>query len=145
MSSRRRDRHERGLRGPLASPNPYTAWVAQTPRRIGRTEFFSGAVSQSISSIARTCPQALDGIRLGVEDVPFLHTDWKADEVPLAAAVERSEDSPAQVVIYRRPLEHRATNRQGLRELVHRTIVEQLAALTGFTVEAIDPDAVDDY
>lgn len=142
--NRRRDRHDRGLRGPLARPNPYTAWVAEPPRRIGRTEFFSQAVSQSLNRIAVTCPQSLDGISLGVEDVPFLQTDWQADEVPLAAAVERSEEAPAQVVVYRRPLEHRASSRQGLRDLVHRTIVEQLAALTGFTVEAIDPEAVDE-
>lgn len=142
--NKRRDRHDRGLRGPLARPNPHTSWVAEPPRRTGRTEFFSQAVSQSLNRIATTCPQSLDGISLGVEDVPLLNTDWKADEVPLAAAVERSEEGPAQVVVYRRPLEHRATNRQGLRDLVHRTIVEQLAALTGFTVEAIDPEVADE-
>lgn len=142
--NRRRDRHGRGLRGPLARPNPYTHWVADPPKRIGRTEFFAQAVSQSVQSIIETCPQALDGVSLGVEDVPFLQTDWRADEVPLAAAVERSEEGPAQVVVYRRPLEHRANSRQGLTELIHRTIVEQLAAVTGFTVEAIDPRVADE-
>ena len=137
--TRRRDRHDRGLRGPLARPNPHTEWVADPPRRISRNEFFSAAVSQSLTSVSLTCPQALDGVRLGVEDVPVLHNDWRSDEVPLAAAVERSEDDPAQLVVYRRPLEPRATSRQGLRELVHRTIVEQLSALTGLTVETIDP------
>jgi hypothetical protein len=43
-------------------------------------------------------------------------------------------------VIYRRPLEHRAMSRRGLRILVYRTIVEQLSALTGRSVDEIDPD-----
>jgi hypothetical protein len=43
-------------------------------------------------------------------------------------------------VVYRRPLEHRAVSRRGLRILVYRTIVEQLAALTGRSVEEIDPE-----
>jgi len=54
--------------------------------------------------------------------------------------VEASGARPAQVVVYRRPLEHRAASRQGLRILVYRTVVEQLSALTGRSVEEIDPD-----
>ena len=59
--------------------------------------------------------------------------------VPLAAAVETGATREAQVVIYRRPLEHRAASRRGLRILVYRTVVEQLAALTGRGVDEIDP------
>ena len=44
------------------------------------------------------------------------------------------------MVVYRRPLEHRAASRRGLRILVYRTIVEQLSALTGRSVDEIDPD-----
>ena len=62
------------------------------------------------------------------------------DQVPLAAALEGSPDRPAQVVVYRRPLEHRAASRRGLQILVYRTIVEQLSALTGLSVDEIDPD-----
>jgi Zincin-like metallopeptidase len=60
--------------------------------------------------------------------------------VPLAAAVEGMASQPGKVVIYRRPLEHRAMSRHGLRILVYRTIVEQLSALTGRSVDEIDPD-----
>ena len=72
--------------------------------------------------------------------MPHLDVGWATDQVPLAAALEGSPDRPAQVVVYRRPLEHRAASRRGLQILVYRTIVEQLSALTGLSVDEIDPD-----
>lgn len=66
--------------------------------------------------------------------------DWTEERVPLSSAVDGSDDSPARVVIYRRPLELRTASRRGLAILVHRTLVEQLSALTGLPVEKIDPD-----
>jgi hypothetical protein len=62
--------------------------------------------------------------------------------VPLAAAVDAVPDRSAQVVVYRRPLEHRAASGRGLRILVYRTIVEQLSALTGRSVSEIDPEGL---
>lgn len=141
---RRRDRHGRGIRGPLALPNPYGGWVAQPARPSGRTEFFDLAVRASVERITRHCPEALQGVTLGVEDVPFLEGGWGGSEVPLALAVEPTEETPGQVVVYRRPLEHRAATRQGLTILVHRTIVEQLAAVTHYTADQIDPEPDDE-
>ena len=49
-------------------------------------------------------------------------------------------------LLYRRPLEHRARTRKGLRILVFRTLVEQLHALTEIPLEELDPEgwAADD-
>ncbi|MGO1971789.1 MAG: metallopeptidase family protein [Propionibacteriaceae bacterium] len=143
MSSRQRDRHQRGLRGPLALANPLTGGAVQPPRPPGRADFFAEAVERSITRIAARCPEAVAQIRFGVEDVPYLAGDW-AEEVPLAAAVEAPGGEWSQVVVYRRPLEHRAATREGLQILCHRTIVEQLSALTGLSVEEIDPECDDD-
>ena len=74
---------------------------------------------------------------VGVEDVPLLKTAWSGDRVPMSAALEPSKNRPAQIVIYQRPLEHRASSRSALRSLVHRTIVEQLSALTGRPVSEL--------
>jgi len=57
----------------------------------------------------------------------------------LAAAVEATTERAAQVVLYRRPIEHRAASPRGLRILVHRTLVEQLSALTGRSIAELDP------
>jgi predicted Zn-dependent protease with MMP-like domain len=139
VSSRRRDRHARGLRGPLALPNPITRTTARPVRPADRASFFLDAVQNSVDRIAQQSPDSLVGITFGVEDVPYLETAWTGHQVPLAAAVEAGPGRPAQVVVYRRPLEHRAATRRGLRILVYRTIVEQLSALTGRSVDEIDP------
>ncbi|MFC6357590.1 metallopeptidase family protein [Luteococcus peritonei] len=141
---RRRDRHDRGLRGPIALPNPYTGRVVPLRRSMGRQDFFTGAVTEAVARIGRTYPGGLDGVDVGVEEVPYLATMWSGDRVPLGVCVEATSLRPAQIVVYRRPLEHRAATRGELRDLVHRTLVEQLAALTAQHVRDIDPELDDE-
>ena len=95
----------------------------------------------AVDRIAVACPDALVGVTFGIEDVPALPPSWSGDRVPLAAAVGADAERMAQVVVYRRPLEHRAASRRGLRILVYRTIVEQLSALTGRPVSDFDAEA----
>lgn len=140
LSRDRRDRHGRGLRGPLALPNPLSTSPARPARPATKADFFAEAVGEAVEQVTRHCPEALRGVTFGVEDVPYFDTPWSGDRVPLAAALEPTADRPAQVVVYRRPIEHRAVSRRGLRILVHRTVVEQLAALTGRSVDELDPE-----
>ncbi len=140
MSSRRRDRHGRGLRGPLSLVSPLTGRLAHPPRPTSKSDFFNDAVHSAVDRIGQQCPDALVGVTFGIEDVPYFDTAWSGNQVPLAVAVEASADRLGQVVVYRRPLEHRAVSRRGLQILVYRTIVEQLSALTGRSVTEIDPD-----
>ncbi|MGC4154039.1 MAG: metallopeptidase family protein [Propionicimonas sp.] len=135
-----RDRHGRGMRGALAGPNPLTGAPMPVPYRSAGIGFFADCLRGSLARIAQTSPQALEGIDIGFEDVPTLTEAWY-DSVPLAAAVSARPGSRAQVVLYRRPIEHRATGRRELARLVHRTIVEQLSALTGIETTEIDPAA----
>lgn len=141
-----RDRHGRGLRGPLATTNPYGS-TARPPQRPAPEAYFHGEVAASVKRIKQQCPRALAGVVVGIEEVPYLRTDWTGSQVPLAAAVDSDGENPARVVIYRRPLEHRAASRDGLSILIHRIIVEQLSALTGIATDEIDPDGLseDDY
>lgn len=142
MSERRRDRHGRGLRGPLAVRNPLTGTVLRPAQPPSRSAFFDEAVSDAVEQIRRNCPEAVEGVRFGIEDVPYLETAWSGDRVPLASALEAGDTRPAQLVLYRRPLEHRAATRQGLAILVYRTLVEQLAALSGRSVDDLDPEGL---
>lgn len=139
---RRRDRHGRGLRGPLALPNPFTGAPVPLPHRPRKAEFFTACVRAALARIGESCPQALVGIDIGVEDVPTAAGPWSRDRVPLAAAMAPEPPRNGQIVLYRRPLEHRAHSRKGLRILVYRTIVEQLSALTGLSVNEIDPQGL---
>lgn len=135
---KRRDRHGRGLRGPVMPG-------ARTPGYVSRPEAFVDAVQDAVSRVQRSCPEALGGIDIGIEDVP--RGPSSNGGVPLAVAIEAVGSYPARIVIFRRPLEHRSATRRGLRILVHRTLVEQLSAVTGHSVHDIDPhvDLDDDY
>ena len=127
------------MRGPLAAPNPLSG--APVPlRRPNRVEFFNECVTSAMAEIADVCPDALTGVIVGVEDVPYLRGGWTGDRVPLSAAVEPTRGRKAQIVIYQRPLEHRAVSRSQLRTLVHRTIVEQLSTLTGRSIDELGGD-----
>lgn len=127
---RSRDRHDRGMHGPVALPdsNNRKTVPLHPPNRV---EYFNQCVKHALATIAEVDPHALDGMVVGVEDVPLLKTAWSGDRVPMSAALEPSKGRPAQIVIYERPLEHRSSSRSALQSLVHRTIVEQLSALTG--------------
>lgn len=142
---RRRDRHDRGLRGPLALPNPYTRRSVPLSRGQGRNAFFTECLTEAVARIQTTCPGGLDGVDIGIEEVPPVDELWTDDRIPLAAAVEATTVQAAQIIVYQRPLEHRAGSRRELRELVHRTLAEQLAALTARSVTDIDPSLDDEW
>ncbi len=112
-------------------------------RPIGPAEFFVQCVGDALARITEACPEALVGVEVGMEDVPDVTGQW-SDRVPLAAAQESVPGSPARIVIYRRPVEHRATTRRSLRRLVHSTLVEQVSALTGIPVDRLDPEGETD-
>lgn len=135
-----RDRHNRGLRGRVAWPNPYTGAPAPIKGRQNKAEFFTICVHDALAQVQEHCPQALAAVDVGVEDVPTVVTSWTRDRVPLAAAISPTPDVNGQVVVFRRPLERRARTRAGLRILVFRTIVEQLSEATGIAVDEIDPN-----
>lgn len=130
--SSRRDRHGRGLRGPLLPPN-LPAWRT-------RAERFDELVVDAAQDLARRWPP-VDQIQFAVEEVP------PSDPAPWECSVvlgrgftaEPRAGLPARVVIYRRPVASRATNEAELADLVHRVVVEQVALMLGRRPEEIDP------
>ncbi len=135
----RRDRHQRGIRGPLAQPGTPASRALSRHHPTAHGEFFVQCLTEALARISDACPEALSGVDVGLEEVPDTTGQW-SDRVPLAAAQEATPDSLARIVVYRRPIEHRATSRTQLRRLVFRTLVEQVSALTGITVDRLDPD-----
>lgn len=131
------------MRGPLA---PATTVVGQSLRRArptNRAEFFVHCLSDSLARITAAAPEALVDVEIGLEDVPDMTGQWSS-RVPLAAAQDATATTAARIVVYRRPIEQRATTRQQLRSLIHNTIVEQVSALTGIPAERLDPDEDDE-
>ncbi|WP_405657279.1 metallopeptidase family protein [Streptomyces sp. RK9] len=133
---RRRDRHGRGMRGPVAPP--------QVPLSASRAEAFTDLVQDSVERLERRWPQ-LTEIDFLVLDVPPTiggdagDEEWAAGTVPLGGTISASEGRPARVVIYRRPVEIRTKGRDERAALVHEVVVEQVAELLGLSPESVDP------
>lgn len=136
---RRRERHGRELRGPFSTKNPITETVILPRRRKRAVEFFAESLRDSVDQINTSCSRALVGVDIGFEEVPGTTRGWRSERVPLAAGIPADGEQRARVVLFQRPLERRGESRPALRTLIHRTLVEQLSALTGIPVEELDP------
>ncbi|MFJ8586089.1 metallopeptidase family protein [Streptomyces sp. NPDC093595] len=123
---RRRDRHGRGMRGPVAPP--------QVPLSATRADTFRDLVQDSVERLERRWPQ------LAEVDFHVLEVPASPDEsVPLGTSLPAGRDRPARIVVYRRPVELRAKSRDERALLVHEVVVEQVADLLGLAPESVDP------
>ena len=144
--TRPRDRHGRGLRGRLVP--------AQVPLSRSRAEQFDDLVLDAVEELERRWERELAGVEFAVEDVPWVeHADQDEAEldsdvlddagVPLARLVsarrEEGQELPPRIIVYRRPLELRAHDREDLADLVRDVVVDQVATLLGRDPEEIDP------
>lgn len=134
----RRDRHGRGLRGPLTP--------SSLPLYRTRSQRFDDLVDEAVERLERRWADKLARVEFAVAEVP-LEEDWSgagvdpaADPVPLARLFPAAADQPARIVVFRRPLEARAADPQEREALVHEVLVEQVAALLGLSPETVDPE-----
>ena len=147
--ARRRERHGRGLRGRLLVPQARVGPLdVVVPAARSRSERFDDLVRDAIADLEERWHEQLEGVEFAVEDVPPPDSGWEdgvvADEtaggpVPLGRLLPASPGTPPRVVVYRRPLEARATGRADLGQLVHEVVVDQVAQLLGLDPDVIDP------
>ena len=154
---RRRDRHGRGLRGPLVPTSVNLGGRdVRVPAAQTRGERFDDLVLDAVEELEQRWAKELEGVEFAVEDVPVvplgsdpaldddvLVDDTAGGAVPLgrllpAGVDSRGRPTAARVVVYRRPLEARAADRTDLADLVHDVVVDQVARLL-----SLDPDEVD--
>src|ERR1700683_4910810 len=149
-SIKRRDRHGRGLRGPLAP--------AGSPLYRTRSERFDELVLAAVAQLEPRWEAELSGVEFAVEEVPSSDlppAGMAADEydpVPLArldpAWPETGDPDrparPARIVLYRRPLLARAEGEEELSDLVLDVVIEEFARMLGVDPTLIDPDYDDD-
>ncbi|MFB6840529.1 metallopeptidase family protein [Streptomyces sp. NPDC056361] len=124
---RRRDRHGRGMRGPVAPP--------QVPLSASRADTFRDLVLDSVERLERRWPQLADVDFMVMEVPPTV----PGETVPLGGSAPAEKDEPARVVVYRRPVEIRSKSRDERALLVHEVVVEQVAELLGLSPESVDP------
>ena len=135
VSTRRphhRDRHGRGMRGPVAPP--------QVPLAATRSETFDELVRDSVQRLERHWPQ-LAGVDFAVQEVPREDSEGPGGPgvVPLGRLISAHGQRPDCVVVYRRPVELRTKHRDDRALLVHEVVVEQVAELLGLSPESVDP------
>lgn len=110
-----------------------------------RSERFDDLVLDAVDRLRPQWGKQLAAVEFAVEDVPPLSDlgdgpgRLNADPIPFGRADAASGSVPASVVVYRRPLEARARDRDTLGALVHDTVVEQVATLLGLSPDAVDP------
>jgi predicted Zn-dependent protease with MMP-like domain len=143
---RRRDRRGRGLRGELA---PAGIPLART-----RSEEFDDLILDAVEDLERSWAAELADVEFAVEDVPSVAANSAIaaeldpeviDDhgVPLGRLVRGATTGARPVhpliVIYRRPLESRAADREDRADLVFSVVAELVAEALGKDVDEIDP------
>lgn len=137
-SQRRRNRHGRGLRGPLL--------MAGLPGSRTRGEQFEDLVVDSAERLRELWGTALEDVEYLVEEVPdnleaLVASGSQAPLGKYRPAVRAGAGTDAKqalIVIYRHPVEALCDAPWQVRELIHEVLIEQVAGLLN-----IDPDTVD--
>ncbi len=129
---RRRDRRDRGIRGPLLPQ--------EVPAYRSRAERFDERVLDAVEELHGRWSEQLDAVEFAVEDVPPSDpAPWEHGEVPLGRLFPAQGNLPPRIVVYRRPVETRAEDSVELARLVREVVVEQVAHLIGVPPERVDP------
>ncbi|WP_435742982.1 metallopeptidase family protein [Nocardioides sp. SYSU DS0663] len=136
---RTRDRRGRGQRGPGVVPR-----VPGRPELRTARERFDDLVLDIVTEVDTRWQDHLGLVEYAVEDAPQVPDDWDPPVVPLASLVRGSGGEPSRIVVFRRPIEHRAESRSELEALLHGVVVEQVAELLGVEPGVVDPRYGDD-
>ncbi|MFI0405008.1 metallopeptidase family protein [Actinomadura sp. 3N508] len=134
---RRRDRHGRGVRGPLTPP--------QAPVSRTRAERFDDLVDDEVRRLGGRWGRELARVRFTVEEVPSVEP-WFDGPVPLGRTIPGEGKRPVRITVYRRPVEARAKGEAEQARLIRDLLVEEVADLLGLSPESVDPsyDSPDD-
>ena len=139
FQNRRRDRHGRGLRGPLMP--------ASLPASRTRSEKFEDLVVDSADRLRSLWPDSLATVEYLVEEVPDQLEALIASgaQTPLGKytqAISATADTvaePPTIAIFRHPVEVLCDTSGQVRELVHEVLIEQVAGLLNISPEIVDP------
>lgn len=122
------------MRGPGVLPREPGTPALRTER-----ERFDSLVLSVVKVVDSHWHDRLGLVEYAVEDTPLVPDDWADEGVPLASVVRGHGATPSRLVLFRRPLEHRADTREELRALVLTVVVEQVAELLGMDPDDVDP------
>lgn len=122
------------MRGPGVLPR-----VPGVPEQRTARERFDELVLDIVADLDERWSDRLGLLEYAVEDTPQVPDDWHPETVPLSSLVRGAKGAPTRLVVFRRPIEHRAEGRSDLEALVLTVVVEQVAELLGIDAELVDP------
>ncbi|MCI1674861.1 MAG: metallopeptidase family protein [Ancrocorticia sp.] len=130
--ARRRDRHGRGLRGPVI---PFTVPAWRT-----RADKFDDVLAYDLGVYRQILGSEMAHLDFGVLDVPESEPAPWEDGVPLARFLpfERPAKITGRIVFFRKPIEMAAARTAEPRLFIHDVVTEQLAAALDKDPEQID-------
>lgn len=102
-------------------------------------ERFDTLVLDVVADLEDRWADRLGLVEYAVEDAPQIPDDWHPETIPLSSLVRGARGAPTRLVLFRRPIEHRAESRSDLEALVLTVLVEQVAELLGIDAELVDP------
>ena len=133
--TRSRDRHGRGLRGPLAP--------AASPASFTRMERFGDLVAAAVDRLEPRWRVHVGAVDVEIQDAPPVADSGGDDlvDVPLAGyrLGRGPAEAPVTVVVFRRPVELRAPDRPARIDLLRDLVAEQLADALGVAPSDLDP------
>ena len=104
-----------------------------------RSVQFDELVLDAATRLETRVGQELGDVEFAVEDVPRGPAPWDHREVPLGRLFPATSARPARIVVYRRPVETRVSDRRDVAALVADIVTEQVAGLLGVSPEELDP------
>jgi predicted Zn-dependent protease with MMP-like domain len=123
------------MRGPGVLPEEPGTPATKTAR-----QRFDEVVLETVAPIDERWHKRLGLVEYAVEEAPLVPDDWGDSPVPLASVVHGRAGTPTRLVLFRRPIEHRAEDLGELRALVHTVVVEQVAEILGVDPDDVEPD-----
>ena len=122
------------MRGPGVLPRQ-----PGNPELPTRRQRFDDLALGIVTSIDLRWQDQLGLVEYAVEDAPQVPDDWHPDTVPLSSLIRGTGSQSTRLVLFRRPIEHRAESRADLEALLLTVVVEQVAELLGIDPERVDP------
>ena len=121
------------MRGPGVVPA-----VPGTPALRTARQRFDQLVLDVVTPLDEKWQRHLGLVEYAVVDAPMLPDDWGDETVPLSSLVRGKGQAPTRLVLFRRPIEHRAIDRDSLEAMVHTVVVEQIAELLNLSPGQVD-------
>lgn len=125
------------MRGPAFGDSPLAP--GGVPARRTPAEHFDQVALRIMRAVVDRWTEQLGHVELAVEEVPVIPAHWASATVPLSSYVEAPATGRPRLVLFRRPIEHRADGLAELEALLLTVIVEQVAEVLGLPVEDVLP------